>query len=162
LLWEWWIELCCAVRLLQLTFVCLLVFNKHLLKFYSDLPAVLWVVPLLCKKLLVILRSHLWLELGSCKIDPFLRKNFIKNQINFLHSKKRTNEQTNKQTQTPVKNVTKPISVRCKNLNGSVAEFHYLLSTADHRTFFWKWADNQNKLFQKHILKQLQTLSGLA
>jgi len=42
-----------------------------------------------------------------------------------------------------------------------VAEFHYILMTADRHTVCWKWEESQNKLFfQKHILKQLQTLSG--
>jgi len=33
-------------------------------------------------------------------------------------------------------------------LNGNVVEFYYLLRTEDdHHTFFWKWEENQNKLF---------------
>jgi len=35
-------------------------------------------------------------------------------------------------------NVTIPISVRCNNLNGIVAEFYYLLVTADRHTVCWK------------------------
>jgi len=77
----------------------------------------------------------------------------IRNQTNCLLSNKQTNKQTNKQinkqTQTPVQNVTKPISVRCKNLNGSLAEFLYILMTADRHTFCWKWEENQNKLFSE-------------
>jgi len=57
-------------------------------------------------------------------------------------------KQTNKQTQTPVTNVTKPISVCCKNLNGSVAEF-CLLSTADHHTVCWKWEEKKISFFSE-------------
>ena len=114
-------------------------------------------MPLLFKKLLINLRSHLLLKLGDRKIKPILKdKIFIKNQRIF------TLKHRKKQTQTPVINVNKPISVRCKNVNGSIAEFYCLLSTADRQTSFWSWEDNQNNLFQKHILKQLQKLSGLA
>jgi len=28
-----------------------------------------------------------------------------------------------------------------------MAEFYYLLRTANHRAFFWKWGENENKLF---------------
>jgi len=34
--------------------------------------------------------------------------------------------------------------------------------TADRQTACWEWEEKQNKLYQKHILKQLQRLSGLA
>jgi len=43
-----------------------------------------------------------------------------------------------------------------------VAEFYYLLVAVERHTMCWKWEENQNKFFQKHILKQLQTFSGLA
>jgi len=39
------------------------------------------------------------------------------------------------------------IRVHCRNLNGSMAEFYYLLRTEGHLTLFWKWKENQNKLF---------------
>jgi len=32
-------------------------------------------------------------------------------------------------------------------LNGSVGEFYFLWRTAEHYTLFWKWEENQNKLF---------------
>jgi hypothetical protein len=32
-------------------------------------------------------------------------------------------------------------------MNGNVVEFYYLLRTEDDPTFFWKWKENQNKLF---------------
>ena len=87
--------------------------------------------------IIINLRSHLWLKLKFCKIKSIFKKKTIKNQINILHS--------NKQTQTPVKNATKLISVRCKNWNSSVAEFYYILSTTDYHTVCWKWEENQYK-----------------
>jgi hypothetical protein len=59
-------------------------------------------------------------------------------QTFYCKSINQSNKQTNEQTQTPVKNATKLISVRCKNLNGSVAELYSILRTADHRIFCWK------------------------
>lgn len=44
-------------------------------------------------------------------------------------------------------------------MNDIVAVFSYLLMTADRLNLFWKWEDNQNFLFQLHILEQLQILS---
>ena len=85
------------------------------------------------------------------KLKPF--KKIIKNQTNCLLS--------NKQTQTPIKNVTKPNSVRCKNLNGIVAEFYYILMTADRHTVLEMGRESKYIFLYLHILKQLQTLSGL-
>ena len=55
--------------------------------------------------------------------------------------------QTHIQTQTPLKNVAKPNSVHRKILNGIVAEFCYILMTADRHTVCWKWEENQNIFF---------------
>jgi hypothetical protein len=32
-------------------------------------------------------------------------------------------------------------------MNGNMVEFYYLLRTEDDLTFFWKWKENQNRLF---------------
>jgi len=69
--------------------------------------------------------------------------------------------QTHIQTQTTLKNVTKPNSVRCKNLNGIVAEFYYILMTADRHTVLEMGRESKYIFLYLHILKQLQTLSGL-
>jgi len=61
--------------------------------------------------------------------------------MNVILPKKKTNKQNS------LTNVTQPISVRCINLNDSVAELYYLLVTADRHTVCWKLEENKITFF---------------